>query len=493
MIGRCASDKNSIAGINDFGHGRELQITCKFVARTCYGGIINMFCLGSIISIVYECRTTGITQAKIVTEFFRSFDVNNEEIGDEDASKIASGRRNPPAYVMEPLKTLKPDSYASMATYFTNNIIGLIKENERDIVRDTIIMMIQEDPDIRDNTIVEVISGISKYDLEARADDLGSLIAGVFLYVLRNTQNTGRNAKEKAKDYLNKVRNGIGTVKKSTAVMQSVSAIGVNVEKSEYPSRELELMEERILQEATAFCIKHDKKRDFIPLCHIVSVTNPTKQHGREMFNEYCTCTASTKKKILEMNDVKESKITNKDWWWKYLKDFEQDYRKYVLGADRLLYSFGQYFHRLLGYKDYPVDINRYRVFPIKVQTPFLQGLPNYKHDIHGVIDEYIFYKDTPDYKKILEPPMDYLWRNLNLGGCKECELCIVLALFIIGTCRCIPNTGQEQIEPYAYSGPGVSDVETAEDLFYLTLLYLYETYTGDKLDIHELKELEND
>ena len=460
-------------------------------------GIIIMFCLGSIISIVYECRTTGITQAKIVTEFFRSFDENNEEIGNEDASNIASGKRNPPAIVMEPLKKLKPDSYASVATYITNKIIDLIKENERDVVKDTIIMMIQEDPDIRDNTIVEVVSGISKCDLKARADDLGTLIAGVFLYVLRNTQNTSRNAKKKAQEYLTKVRDGIGTVKRSTAAMQSESIIGVNVEKSGYTSRELELMEEKITQEATAFCIKYDEKRNFIPLCHIVSVTNPTKQHIREMFNEYCTCTASAKKKILELNDVKETKITNKDWWWKYLSNFEQDYKKYELGSDRYLYSFGQYFHRLLNYRDYPVDIHRYRVFQIKVQTPLLKGFPNYKHDIDGVIDEYIYYKNYDEYKKLLEPPMDYLWRSLDLGGCKECELCIVLALFIIGTCRCIPNAGQEQIEEqmgqYTYSGPGANNVETAEDLFYLTLLYLYETYSGEKLDIHDLKDLEED
>lgn len=452
-----------------------------------------MFCLGSIISIVYECRIKGITQAKIVTEFFRSINENSEEVSNEDASNITGGKRNPPTYVMDYFQLIKPDSYVSIATYFKTNIVSLIKENERTVAKDTIIMMIQEDSEIRDDTIVEVVSGITKCDLEAQASDLGTLIAGVFLYVLRNTQNTSENAKKEVQEYLTKVRNGIGPDKGPYAKTKSRSIIEADVEKSGYSSREIELMEERITQEATAFSIKYDEKHDFIPLCHIVSVTNPTKQHFREMFNEYCICTHSTKKKILEMNDVKESNITNKDWWWEYLGKFELDYKKYTLGSERYLNSFSQYFHRLLGYKDYPVNISRYRVFPVKVQTPSLKGFPNYKHDINGVIDEYIYYKKYDEYKKFLEPPMDYFWRNLNLGGCKECELCIALALIIIGTCRCIPNAEQEQIGLYKYSGPGADAIETAEDLFYLTLLYLYETYTGDKLDIHELKELEED
>ena len=215
-----------------------------------------MFCLGSIISIVNECKVVGITQAKIVTDFFRSFNVNCEDISNEDASNIASGKRNPPTYAMNPLKIYNSDSYAAIASYFNDNIISLIMENERTVVRDTIIMMIQEDSDIRDDTIVEVVSGIKKCDLAAQVNDLGMLLAGVFLYVLRNTQNSlGGDAKKKAKEYLNKVHNGIGLAKRSTRKIQNVSNTETETEKSVYLSREIDYMEERISQEATTFCI----------------------------------------------------------------------------------------------------------------------------------------------------------------------------------------------------------------------------------------------
>ena len=67
---------------------------------------------------------------------------------------------------------------------------------------------------------------------------------------------------------------------------------------------------------------------------------------------------------------------------------------------------------------------------------------------------------------------MDFLWRELDLGSCDESGLVIVLALFIIGACRTLPKAKGVVIEK-----PSLRSIKTAEDLFYMTLLFLYEKY----------------
>lgn len=59
-------------------------------------------------------------------------------------------------------------------------------------------------------------------------------------------------------------------------------------------AREVELLEERIEQEAISFCRKYKDKKEYIALCQVAFVTNPTRVHHREMYNEFCELTTST-------------------------------------------------------------------------------------------------------------------------------------------------------------------------------------------------------
>ena len=165
-----------------------------------------MFCVGCIISVVNECKVIGNTQAKIVTSFLRSIDPNCEELDNVAASHIARGVKNPSIYVTDAIAVYSEDSYRDLVAYFQNNIVNLIKENDRNHVRDVLVLMIQEASEIEDDTVVEVVSGIRKADLPEKKDDLATFLAGVFLYALKNTTNkTGGNVKTIAKEYLERV------------------------------------------------------------------------------------------------------------------------------------------------------------------------------------------------------------------------------------------------------------------------------------------------
>lgn len=437
-----------------------------------------MFCIGCIISVLAECKVEGTKQAKIVEAIFRSIDKDCEETSDETASNIARGVKNPSRYLMDALGNLSVDSYKEIAEYFRDQVVVLIKENERNNVSDTLILMIRESAEIADDTVVDVVNGVTKAELIDEVD-LESFLAGIFLYALKNTRNNiGGSAKKVAKDYLARVKKGEKPVGRKTVSTGDVQDAKPESEHSYFDShaREVELLEERIEQEAISFCRKYKDEKEYIALCQVAFVTNPTRVHHREMYNEFCEFTTSTRNKILEISEVDKLKVSGDDWWYKYLDLFKKDYDNYALGAERYRYMFTQYFPRLLEYGGERINDYTQRSFAPKI-IPRMVFSKNYKLDVAGLIDEYIYYKEDKKYKKVLEPPMDFMRRELDLGNCSELMLTAFLALFIIGTCRGIPLPQDAEIQPFVFSGVGASDLETAEDLFYQTILTLYENY----------------
>ena len=433
-----------------------------------------MFCIGSIISVAVECKTKGSTQVKIATNFLRSIDPKCNVLTSDAASYIVNGKKNPSIYVMDNIEELKNDYYSDIVTSFRNLIIPKIREIERNHIRDALILMIQEESNIGEETVVEVISGTKKTELAESDTDLATFLAGLFIFALKNTENHGGGAKKNAKKYLERVRQGEKPVRKNISKIEESSNHN-QINQPEYHSRELELLEERIEQEAEAFCVKYEADKLFIPLCQIAKITNPTKKHQTEMYQKFCLCTASVRNKILEINGNDNLDFSGNNWWHGYFKRFEKDYEEYELGDISYINSFDQYFLRLLDYGNASVSKYLLRIFPPRIKDPKMKAFPNYKNDVIGFIDEYIYYRKYDDYKDLLAPPMDYMWKGLNLGGCDELTLSALLALFIIGTCHAVPLKEEQKV--FAYSGPSYYDVKTAEDLFYLTLLTLYETY----------------
>ena len=476
MIGRCFSDTATIRELWLQGHGCELPVSCPEVARN--GG--NMFCIGCIISAVAECRNEGTKQAKLVEAFLKSIDKECEEISNETASNIARGVKNPSGYLMDALGKISAESYKSIVPYFQSQVVPLIKENEKNNVRDALILMIQEAQEIADDTVVELVNGIKKADLTDEVD-LADFLVGIFLFALKNTKNNvGGSAKRVTREYLARVKKGEKPAKKKAVIREDNKDLSNESEQfcSDYRSREVELMEERIEQEAISFCRKYKKQKDYIALCQVAFITNPTRVHHRDMYNEFCEFTTNTRNRILEISEVDKMEVSGDYWWHKYLDMFENDYENYALGDESYRYSFAKYFYKLLEYEGAPIDEYTRRVFTPNIITSSMKLFHNsYKHDVAGLIDEYIYYKDYEEYNNVLEPPMDFMWRELDFDKCPELMLASFLALFIIGTCRGIPFPKDSVNKMFAFSGPGASEVETAEDLFYQTLLTLYENY----------------
>jgi|GEM_PF-7115831 len=150
-----------------------------------------MFCLGMLLKTVVKCSINGqiALQKQIVGHFMHSLDTNYDETDDPLSSKIACGYKNPPTGVQDALDELTPDCYVKVRDYLENNLIKLINSNKRGLLVKTISLMIIDDEDIEPDSEVEVISKTKKKELTGETNDLAAFLAGVYIYVLRNTDN----------------------------------------------------------------------------------------------------------------------------------------------------------------------------------------------------------------------------------------------------------------------------------------------------------------
>lgn len=440
-----------------------------------------MFCIGCIISTVYECRVFGITQKEIAYAFIKGIDKDCGVLSDDVVSKIVSGSRNPSGYLMESLSKMTQDSYEDLEEYFQKNIVSRIKENERKKVRRALTLMIQEAHEIEEDTIVEIISGIKKADLWDTDYDLSTFLAGIYLYALKNTSNIcDGQAKVVAKAYLDRVKNGEKPVHK--LYEDTIEDKGSERDKdgSMCTSNSCEMMEEQTEREAREFCVKHEKEMDYLMLCQMAWSTYPLRNHHREMYNDFCLCSKRVKKRILMINEAPEFTPPGRAWLEGCFTLFEKDYEEYNLGAKEHEYVFRQYISRLLKYTDEPLgDPLTFRFLPVVEDNNI--GADAFRgKDLIGFIMEYINYREQDDHKYAMEPPLDLLWDNIGFGDCDEWILTFFIALFIIGSCHAVAYDYSNGKRNIAFSGPSIYMLDTAEDLFYLTLLTLYEMYGAE-------------
>ncbi len=166
-----------------------------------------MLFLGSFIKVIVNCKSKIATQKDIVGTMMKSIDPDFED--DEHngiSTNLAGGIKNPSDYVMENLSKFTEKEYKELAEYFDENIISLISENMRNTVIKAIYLIIKEDSKIPSDAVVEIISGAKKSELDYSLCNHATFLAGVFLFILRNTNNNQKRglAKKIAEEYIAK-------------------------------------------------------------------------------------------------------------------------------------------------------------------------------------------------------------------------------------------------------------------------------------------------
>ncbi len=233
------------------------------------------------------------------------------------------------------------------------------------------------------------------------------------------------------------------------------------------------------MTEAKRFCIAYEDNKQLFVLCQIARQIAPLHKHVRSMYTDYLNNSAETQDAIMGLCDIPVLKFET-DWEDTYLTYFKEDIKKlHLVSKKDLLYEGGKYFHRAKLYPSIEVNGINTRIFPSAGICEDVNNLTGKRTNLVGFIDEYIYCRDNKIKNDItIITPFDWMIENLDLLNCSEDELTFWMCLFIYSACYIIPRDyGRKNVNDLVFTTPSFTYLSTLEDLYYATLLVLYDIY----------------
>ncbi len=425
---------------------------------------MSILCLGTYLKIVKQCKCKSCTQKKFVGNIMHCLSDEFDETDDVGISKLVGGVNNPSNEVREMAQDITADRYCEIVDYFSNNVIPLLDPNQYELIRSAICDVVMKDEDIKDGTVVELVSGTTKDNLEMKDTNLTSFLAGIFLYVMKFTDNNNRQEDVKGlnKDYFEEISKKIA-------------------DKS--PKKPAKVQDEEVYLAAQKFCIEHEEEKELLPLCQIAFFVDPHHKNIRNLYTDYNICSDSVKKRILELKGVTELDFTDKNWIDRCVSLYEKKITEMELTTRNFLYDGAKYLHR--AYERYSAcEIDDFELYIFdKIEKTETLGKPIggiKKTDLRGYIADYLGYKKNRS-EQTINPPMDELWDVCNLGDCSESDVTFWICQFIIDSCYYIDNKGIQTNDESDFRNIGIGDseclIKTQEDIYYYALLQLYKCF----------------
>lgn len=245
---------------------------------------------------------------------------------------------------------------------------------------------------------------------------------------------------------------------------------------------------EEVKSRAVSFISKHYSDRALIPLCAIAAMHNELFYYSREMYREYCCCTAEVQNRILEYQelDLRVADIPN--FFDKCVAELRCIMKTYFpKDQDVLFYDNGKYL--LYSLTKYAAEL-----VPLK-DTPF-PYTPSYVREAEhrtGQLAQFIRDTTSKDTYCLYNTPIDDILKiafkdkNKNAQPIKElkdrydfkyideieaCQFVTTLAKELAIYTK-DPNPNKGYGAPYDYTECN-KDTMSMEDLFLLTLFEIY-------------------
>ena len=256
--------------------------------------------------------------------------------------------------------------------------------------------------------------------------------------------------------------------------------------------REIEKIEAKRVQKeleekAHVFLSENNAERDYLPLCVMASNLHRHDAHTRQIYTNFCRCPVELQNEILRQAEFDMTVPSDTEWVDSRMNCLIGDIEKHKLGRN-YLYDGAKYLHR--GYEYYREETweeLRYRKDFHRIATE-ITFYPKGDQSLLDYIDEYfrfLYSENKPLlYNPNPNPPLDYMWNAFNLGSVEEKEVCrwIIEAVSdVLIICHNRKN-GRGKIHGISTDAA----IETFEDKYYDTLLWLYYTYEHDGKGIAE-------
>lgn len=239
--------------------------------------------------------------------------------------------------------------------------------------------------------------------------------------------------------------------------------------------------DEKIFQQAQAFCIEYEEFLEFLPLCQIASSVNQFHKYVRQMYTDYCKCSIAVRTRILEINDCRILDLSDDNWIEKSVSLFDKVIHERKLCTVNYLYDGAKYFHRAFErYAGYHVEFDPWIFNPlIKFNNPIFGT--ELKCNLYRCIADYFeLLKDNPKYDDV--PPLDAIWAYCRDENVTEPVVTYWVCMTIIATC---PQLGDESTYEndlfYVDLGDSEGLINTQEDMYLYALLELYKFYYTTK------------
>ena len=417
---------------------------------------MSKLCLSTYLNVlkIYENpQFSGLN--KILNALINSICITPETIPDYEVSKIKAGKKNIAGYVMDKIPAnIDSTSYLDNAKRTLYRLLNPSKLND---IAKVLAVIIQEDPDIKEDCRIDYVGNTKKNGLTNINNNEFDLITGIFLYILKCTDNvhTEKYASEITIEFCN------SAIEKYELTIQSLSKENISVGTiwlSDCPSQ------------AKKFCRTYEDSIELLPLCQIANIINPDRSHANEMYSTYCDCSEELRNQIMSDHNIPIIQVDYKYDLYSLLGNFVNDFKKYKFASENKTYVFTQYVPRSVDYKEKTPNSINPPIFPVMPS----RILPNRTTSfLSQSVNDYLYYKDKGGKFPV---PFDWMWESLNLATCFEEELIFWLNLFIVSSCYDIQAQNKTD-QKDCIDIPNIEYAKTIEDLHFLALLLLYDTY----------------
>ena len=151
---------------------------------------MKRLCFGSFITVLVRCKLRQHAQKRLCGTILLSvaptYDIRED---DGTTSRLVLGNDNLSPIVT---RTLPKENLYRISEYFSKEVIPMLDPNKQNIIIMALKEIIAEDDDIQPNTVVEVVNGFTKKDIEERSSFVfAEFLAGIFLYTVANVTNKG--------------------------------------------------------------------------------------------------------------------------------------------------------------------------------------------------------------------------------------------------------------------------------------------------------------
>lgn len=272
----------------------------------------------------------------------------------------------------------------------------------------------------------------------------------------------------------------------------AVSVIIYKFERKNEKLREKELERQKAKEielAAKNFIIDNQNDIELLPLAIISQSLHEYDNNIRTVYTKFKKCDIDVQKEILRQEKCPITLIDSKDWLDSLLDKFKTLEEQYKLATKSLLYDGFKYLHRAY---------ERYRKEKIEEIDPFDFVVPGYENNLrwmnskepiktnfYSYADPYLarVYKEANNIGLgnaiyPIQPPIDLLFEQFNLGGCEEKIVCFWIMKYIITICEILYTHELTDVQKESWRDSSIDEykIETYEDMYYYTSYILYKT-----------------